>query len=63
MTVAETQSLMINRLAATIAAQYMANVILHRQIVQMASYFSLEPTVMRARLITEANINQYKILY
>lgn len=60
MAVAETQSLMINRLAATIAGQYVANVILHRQIVQMGSYFSLEPTVMTAKLITEENINQYR---
>lgn len=58
MALAETQSLMVNRLAATIAAQYVTHMVLHRQIVQMGSLFSLEPTVMTARLITQANINQ-----
>lgn len=59
MALAETQSLMINRLAATIAAQYATTFVLQRQIVQIGSSFSLEPTVMRARLITEANVNRY----
>ncbi|MCI0580174.1 MAG: ThiF family adenylyltransferase [Chloroflexi bacterium] len=60
MAAAETQSLMVNRLAATIAGHYVAGAILHKQIIQMGTYFSLEPTVMTARLITEANVNQYK---
>ncbi len=56
MALAETQSLMVNRMAATIAGQYVTTFVLQRQILQMGSYFSLEPTVMRPMLITKKNI-------
>jgi PRTRC genetic system ThiF family protein len=60
MALAETQSIMVNRMAATIAAQYVATFVLQRQILQMGSYFNLDPPTAKSRLITEANINQYK---
>lgn len=57
---AEMQSLMVNRMAAAIAAQYIATLVLQRQILQMGSYFNLDPPTARSRLITRANINQYQ---
>jgi PRTRC genetic system ThiF family protein len=59
MALAETQSLMVNRMAATIAAQYVTTLVLQRQVLQMATYFSLDPPTARSRLITEANVKQY----
>lgn len=58
MTLREEQSLMINRLAATIAAQFVTDFVLNRQVAQMGAAFNLDPTVMRPILITKANINQ-----
>lgn len=60
MALAETQSLMVNRMAATIAAQYVATLVLQRQILQLGSYFNLDPPTARSRLVTEANLNQYQ---
>jgi hypothetical protein len=60
MALAETQSLMVNRMAAAIAAQYIARLVLERQILTMATYFNLDPPTARSLLVTEANINQYK---
>ena len=60
MALAETQSLMVNRMAAAIAAQYIATLVLQRQILQLGSYFNLDPPTARSRLITRANINQYQ---
>ncbi|HUM67590.1 MAG TPA: hypothetical protein PLK31_01925 [Chloroflexota bacterium] len=57
MALAETQSLMVNRMAAAIAAQYITGFVLHRQVVQMGTYFSLKPTVMTPRLVTAANLS------
>lgn len=57
---AETQSLMVNRMAATLAAQYTATFVLQRQILQLGSYFNLAPPTIRSQLVTEANLNQYK---
>jgi len=54
----EEQSLMINRLAAAIAAQFVTDFVLNRQVMQMGAVFNLDPTVMRPILITQANINQ-----
>ena len=50
------QSLMVNKMAAAIAAQYCFNFILRQQVVQMASYFNLEPTVMTAVPVTRKNV-------
>jgi PRTRC genetic system ThiF family protein len=56
MTLIGEQSLMVNRMAASIAAQYCFNFILRRQVGQMATYFNLEPTTMTPRLITRQQI-------
>lgn len=58
MALAETQSLMVNRMAATIAGQYVTTFVLQQQILQMGSYFNLEPTVMQPMLITAGNIHK-----
>jgi PRTRC genetic system ThiF family protein len=55
----EHQSLMVNRLAATIAAHLVCNFVLQRQVTQLSAYFNLEPTVMRPRLITRQAIQNY----
>jgi PRTRC genetic system ThiF family protein len=60
MMLAGEQSLMVNRLAAAIAAQYVTGFVLHRQVIQMGTYFSLEPTVMTPLFITATNVGQYK---
>lgn len=59
LTLAETQSLMVNRMAATIAAQYVAIFVLQRQVLQMGSTFNLDPPTIRSRLITATAISQY----
>ncbi len=56
MMLADEQSLMVNRLAAAIAPQYVTDFVLLRQVTQMGTYFNLEPTVMTPRLITAANL-------
>ena len=56
----DSQSLMVNRMTATIAATYVTNFVLHRQILQMGTTFGLEPTVMSANLITQKNIHACK---
>ena len=56
MTLIGEQSLMVNKMAAAIAAQYCFNFILRQQVVQMASYFNLEPTVMTAVPVTRKGI-------
>jgi hypothetical protein len=58
MALAGEQSLMVNRLAAAIAAQYVTDFVLQRQVTQMGTTFSLEPTVMTPRLITAANLQR-----
>jgi PRTRC genetic system ThiF family protein len=55
---ADEQSLMVNRLAAAIAAQYVTEFVLHRQVTQMGTTFNLQPTVMTPRLITAANLQR-----
>jgi len=61
MMLADEQSLMVNRLAAAIAAQYVTGFVLQRQVTQMGTYFSLEPTVMTPRLIIATNVRQYDL--
>ena len=58
MMLADVQSLMINRLAAAIAAQYVTAFVLQRQVTQMGTTFNLEPTVMTPCLITAANLQR-----
>ena len=59
MALAETQSLMVNRLTATIAAQYVTTFVLQRQICYMATYFGLEPPTATSRLITITNLKAH----
>jgi hypothetical protein len=59
MTLAETQSLMVNRMAAAIAATYVTDLVLHRQILQMGTYFGLEPPAATSRLVTATNLSAY----
>lgn len=58
--IAETQSLMVNRMAATIAAQYVAAFVLQRQILYLNSYFNLDPPTLTSSVVTEKIINHYK---
>jgi hypothetical protein len=60
MVLAESQSLMVNRMVAAIAAQYVTDFVLQAQVLQMASYFNLVPPTIRSLLVTEANLTQYK---
>ena len=53
---ADAQSLMINRMAAVIAAQYVTDFVLHRQVSQLGTTFNLSPSVMRPILVTKANL-------
>ena len=57
---AEPQSLMVNRMAATIAGQYVTTFVLQRQILQMSSAFNLAPPTANSRLVTATNLNQYR---
>ena len=56
---AETQSLMVNRMAATIAAEYTAVFVLQKQITQMRTTFNLQPLVMQSLPITQTNLRPY----
>jgi hypothetical protein len=58
MALREQQSLMVNRLAAAIAGQYVTDFVLRRQVTQMGATFNLAPTVMRPRLITATNVRR-----
>ena len=55
----DSQSLMVNRMTATIAATYVTNFVLHRQILQMGTCFNLEPTVATSRPISAINLKEY----
>jgi PRTRC genetic system ThiF family protein len=59
LTLREEQSLMVNRMAATIVAQYVYNMSIRRQLTQLATVFNLEPTVMTPTFITETTIAAY----
>ncbi len=56
LTLREEQSLMVNRMAATIIAQYVYNMSIRRQLTQMSTAFNLEPTVMTPTFITETTV-------
>jgi PRTRC genetic system ThiF family protein len=59
MTLAETQSIMVNRMAATIAAEYTAVFILQKQITQMQTVFNLQPLVAHSLPITQTALRPY----
>ncbi len=60
MAVAETQSLMVSRMAATIASQYTAVFVLQRQIQHRGTVYSLEPLTARSRLITPSTLKPFQ---
>ncbi|MCP5012591.1 MAG: hypothetical protein GY942_21645 [Aestuariibacter sp.] len=49
----EAQSLMINRLVAAVAAQFVTEMVLQRQVTQLGAYFNLCPMVMRSQMVTQ----------
>ncbi|MFO7682971.1 MAG: ThiF family adenylyltransferase [Chloroflexota bacterium] len=57
-TLAEEQSLMVNRMAATIVAQYVTDMALHREVRQLSTAFNLAPPTMSSRLITASALRQ-----
>lgn len=60
MALADSQSVMVNRMAATIAAQYTAVFVLQRQVVHLSSCFNLDPPTLTSRLITRQVIDPYQ---
>jgi hypothetical protein len=56
---AEIQSLMVNRMAATIAAEYTAVFILQRQITQLRTAFNLQPLITQSQPITQTVLRPY----
>lgn len=56
----ETQSLMVNRMAATIAAHYTAVFMLQRQVLYLGTAFTLDPPTARSRLITPTTLNPFQ---
>ncbi len=59
MALAETQSLMVNRMAATIAAEYAAAFVLQKQITQMRTAFNLQPLIAHSQPITRTVLGLY----
>ncbi len=60
MTLAEEQSLMVNRMAATVVGQYITEMVLHQEIRQLGTVFNLNPPTMNSRLITTTNLDSIK---
>lgn len=58
-TLAGTQSLMVNRMTATLAAQYAAVFILQQQVLHLGTVFTLNPPTANSRLITETTLRPY----
>jgi len=59
MALAETQSLMVNRMAATIAAEYTAVFVLQKQITQLRTAFNLRPLAAHSQFITQTALRPY----
>lgn len=57
---AGTQSLMVNRMAATLAAQYAAVFILQQQVLHLGTVFTLNPPTANSRLITPTTLRPYR---
>lgn len=55
----ETQSLMVNRMAATIAAQLATDFVLHGEIRHFATYFNLIPPTVTSQLITKSSLASF----
>ncbi|MBK7180726.1 MAG: ThiF family adenylyltransferase [Chloroflexi bacterium] len=56
----EAQSLMVNRLAATVAGHLVTEMVLKRQVTQMGCYFSLEPLAMRGVPVTASSLAPFR---
>jgi len=56
----EAQSLMVNRLAATVAGHLVTEMVLKRQVTQMGCYFSLEPLAMRGVPVTVGSLARFR---
>lgn len=54
------QGLAVNQMAAAIAAQYCVQVLVEREIRQMATTFTLEPPTTKSRRITAENLERIK---
>ncbi|MCC6607955.1 MAG: hypothetical protein IT327_32415 [Anaerolineae bacterium] len=61
MVLAETRSLMVNRMAAAIAAQYTAVFVLQRHVLHMGTMSSLNPPSTRSRPITPSTLNPFQL--
>ena len=55
----EEQSLMVNTLTAAIAAQYLYQWVVQRELLSMATYFNGQPPLMHSRRITRSNLDLY----
>jgi len=59
MAMTEMQSIMVNRMAATIVAEYTAAFVLQKQITQMRTAFNLQPLVAHSQPITRTTLQPY----
>lgn len=50
------QSLVVNQVAAALAGQYCYQFLVHRMLIQMATYFALEPPITRSTILSRTNI-------
>jgi hypothetical protein len=59
-TLAEEQSLMVNRMAAVAAGQYVTSFVLEKEVRQMGSVFNLDPPTIVSRPVTKTNLDKLK---
>jgi hypothetical protein len=59
-TLAEEQSLMVNRMAAVVAGQYVTSFVLEKEVRQLGSVFNLDPPTMVSRPVTKTNLDKLK---
>jgi len=60
LTLAEEQSLMVNRMAAVVAGQYVTSFVLEKEVRQLGTVFNLDPPAMVSRLVTKTNLDSVK---
>jgi PRTRC genetic system ThiF family protein len=60
LTLAEEQSLMVNRMAAVVAGQYVTSFVLEKEVRQLGTVFNLDPLAMVSRPVTKANLDKLK---
>ena len=61
LTLAEEQSLMVNRMAAVVAGQYVTRFILEKEVRQLGTVFNLGPPAMVSRLVTKTNLDRFRV--